>query len=378
MQNGKTIHIIGAGVAGLGVAWQLSVAGYTVHVFEKGIAGRGASHAAAGMLAGVMESEPSEDALLPFVLESQKQWPEFTKELEAASGQSIGYQECGTLFIAGEKDDEGLIEQRFKFLSSRGLPVNMLSRSDLRKVEPYFSTRVSSALYSPHDHQVDNRALTSALLTVCKKTGVQITENANVTRVVVDGGVVKGLEVNNQFIATQHVVLAAGAWSGCIHGIPPEFLPPVFPMKGQLCALQMDARAPLLHHVVWTKHVYLVPRKDGRLIIGATMEDKGFDDSLTGGGLLHLLHRTWEVLPGMEELPFIESWAGFRPTSRDDAPILGPSGINGLTYATGQHRHGILMTPLLAGAVADYITKGALPAVAAGMTMARFKNAIAA
>lgn len=312
------------------------------------------------------------------MLESQKQWPLFAKELEAASGENIGYHECGTLFIAGEKDDEGLIEQRFRFLSSRGLPVNMLSRGDLRKVEPYFSTRVSSALYSPHDHQVDNRALTAALLAACKKAGVTITENTAVTRIVIDDGAVRGLEINNTVINASHVVLAAGAWSGSMGGIPQNILPPVFPMKGQLCALQMDARAPLLRHVVWTKHVYLVPRKDGRLIIGATMEDKGFDDSLTGGGLLHLLHRTWEVLPGIEELPFIESWAGFRPTSRDDAPILGPSGINGLTYATGQHRHGILMTPLLAGAVASYIINGALPDVALGMTMARFKKAIAA
>jgi glycine oxidase len=169
-------------------------------------------------------------------------------------------------------------------------------------------------------------------------------------------------------------VLATGAWSGNIKGILPELLPPVFPMKGQMMAVQMEARLPLLQHVVWTPHVYLVPRGDGTLIIGATLEDKGFDENVTAGGLLHLLRETWDVLPGIEELNILETWTGFRPTSRDDAPIMGASGVKGLTYATGQHRHGILFTPLLGTAVCDYITKGALPDVATPFTMQRFKK----
>lgn len=378
MNTAKTIHIIGAGVAGLGIGWRLRQAGYDVHVYDKGKAGAGASHAAAGMLAAVMEAEPGEDALLPFVLSAQDMWPSFTQELEAASGVRIGYQETGTLFIAGEKDDEGLIEQRYAFLAARGLPVERLSRTELRKKEPYFAPRVSGALFSPHDHQVDNRALTQALLRACQKSGVHLHEHTPVNALTLDGDRITGMDAGGQHIEAGHIILAAGAWSATLPGIPPAAVPPVFPMKGQLLALQMDTRMPLLRHVVWTRHVYLVPRADGRLIIGATMEDKGFDDSLTGGGLLHLLHRTWEVLPGMEELPYIESWTGFRPTSRDDAPILGPSGIKGLTYATGQHRHGILMTPIVADTVARYVSDGVMPNIAGGMTMARFQQPHAA
>lgn len=369
----KTIHIIGGGVAGLGLAWRLAIAGMRVTVFDKGAIGRGASWAAAGMLAAVIEAEPGEDALIPFVLKSQSMWPDFAAELQAYTGQDVGYRESGTLFVAAERDDEGLLKQRFDFLKARNLPVEWLERSELRKREPYFSPRVTHGFYSAQDHQVDNRALVDALHAACKKAGVELHANADVSEIKISNGKATHIVINDGIIAVENLVLAAGAWSGSIKGLPLEALPPVFPMKGQLLAVQMDARQPLLKHVVWTPQVYLVPRSDGRLIVGATLEDKGFDASLTAGGILHLLRETWEALPGIEELPLLETWAGFRPTSRDDAPILGESAIKNLSFMTGQHRHGILMTPLLAAAMSEYILKGALPDVAAPFTMQRFK-----
>ena len=368
----KIIHIIGGGVAGLGLAWRLAQRGVKSIVYDKGAIGRGASWAAAGMLAAVIEAEPGEDALIPFVLKSQSMWPEFAKELNAYTSHDIGYRESGTIFIAPERDDEGLLKQRFEFLKARDLPVEWLDKSELRKREPFLSPRVTHGFYSAQDHQVDNRALVDALHAACIKAGVELKPNSEIQNMTSAHDRVTHLTVNGEMIVVEQVVLAAGAWSGSINGLPQNILPPVFPMKGQLLALQMDVRMPLLKHVMWTPQVYLVPRSDGRLIIGATLEDKGFDASMTAGGMLHLLRETWEALPGIEELPLLESWAGFRPTSRDDAPILGQSGLKNLSFMTGQHRHGILMTPLLAAAMCEYICEGRLPDVAAPFTMKRF------
>ena len=142
------------------------------------------------------------------------------------------------------------------------------------------------------------------------------------------GGRAAGLRVDGSLVDAKAVVLAAGAWSREIDGLPDDIRPPVRPLKGQMMALQMDPNYPILQHVLWAPEgIYLVPRRDGRLLIGATVEERGFDTDLTAGGLLHLLRETWEVLPGIDELPVIETWVGFRPTSRDDAPILGPTAI---------------------------------------------------
>ncbi len=368
----KTIHIIGGGVAGLGLAWRLAQRGVKSVVFDMGAMGRGASWAAAGMLAAVIEAEPGEDALIPFVLKSQSMWPEFAKELNTYTGHDIGYRESGTIFIAAERDDEGLLKQRYDYLKNRNLPVEWLDKNELRKREPFLSPRVTHGFYSAQDHQVDNRALVDALHAACIKAGVELHPNSEIQEIKCVGDRATHLTINNESITVENVVLAAGAWSGSIKGLSQNILPPVFPMKGQLLSLQMDVRQPLLKHVMWTPQVYLVPRSDGRLIVGATLEDKGFDASLTAGGMLHLLRETWEALPGIEELPLLESWAGFRPTSRDDAPILGPSGLKNLSFMTGQHRHGILMTPLAASAMCEYICNGALPDVAAPFTINRF------
>jgi len=168
------------------------------------------------------------------------------------------------------------------------------------------------------------------------------------------------------------VVLAAGAWSRQIGGIPAAYLPPVRPIKGQMLALSMDPAAPLLRHVIWLPRGYLVPRLDGRLIVGATVEERGFDDRLTAGGLFALIEGAWRAVPSIEELPIAETWVGFRPGSRDDAPMLGPSGIDGLVIATGHHRNGILLTPVTAAVVSAYITSGRLPDSARPFSPQRF------
>jgi glycine oxidase len=169
------------------------------------------------------------------------------------------------------------------------------------------------------------------------------------------------------------VVLAAGAWSREVGGIPAGFKPPVRPIKGQMLAVQMNKAAPLLRHVVWLPNGgYLVPRNDGRLIVGGTVEERGFDTAITAGGLLTLIEAAWRAVPTIEELPIAETWVGFRPGSRDDAPMLGPSGVDGLVIATGHHRNGILLTPVSAQVISQYILSGALPEMALPFDPQRF------
>jgi glycine oxidase len=190
--------------------------------------------------------------------------------------------------------------------------------------------------------------------------------------VEIAGGRVRAVVTDHGRDPADVVILAAGAWSREIAGIPSAYLPPVRPIKGQMLALRMDPSAPLLRHVIWAPRSYLVPRQDGRLVIGATVEERGFDDKLTAGGLLALLEGAWRAVPTIEELPIAETWVGFRPGSRDDAPMLGPSGIDGLVIATGHHRNGILLTPLTVDTISAYVLTGRLPEIVEPFTPERF------
>jgi glycine oxidase len=210
------------------------------------------------------------------------------------------------------------------------------------------------------------------------KAGVTLHENTPVERVVTSDRRVTGVVAGDKTVPADVVILAAGAWSRGIAGLPTSSLPPVRPVKGQMLALRMDPQAPLLTHVVWAPGAYLVPRNDGRLLIGATVEENGFDPHLTAGGQLALLEATWRALPGIEELPIHEQWVGFRPGSRDDAPIIGESALPGLVYATGHYRNGILLTPITADAVASLVIEGKADPRVANFSLARFAQRVAA
>lgn len=350
----RHVAIVGGGVIGLAIAWRLAQGGQRVTVLEGGKTGQGASHAAAGMLAAVAEAEPGETALLALNRESQRLWPAFAAELEAESGNDIGLRREGTLLLALNGDDTRRLQHLHAFQRGLDLPVEWLDAAEVRRREPFLAASLAGALYSPQDWQVDNRLLAAALRRAAERRCVEIREAASVERVETAGGRVCGVRVDGALLAADMVVLAAGAWSRQIEveGVPKL---PVRPIKGQMLALQMDPAAPLLSHVVWAPGVYLVPRRDGRLILGATVEEKGFDNTITAGGMLSLLEAAWRALPGIEELPIAEQWVGFRPGSRDDAPILGFGPLPGLVYATGHHRNGILLAPVTADAVAATI-----------------------
>ena len=353
----------------------MAQAGCIVTVYDRGEAGHGASWAAAGMLAAAVETEPGEETLLSLTLESQLLWPDFARELEAASGISIGYRDEGTLVVALNRDDAAQLRHSYEFQKGLGLDLEWLGAAEARQREPHLKPGIAAAVWSPRDHQVENRLLGRALAVAARRAGAELVEHCAVREIVVAGGRAAGIRSERGRDDADIVVLAAGAWSRELDGIPPACLPPVRPIKGQMLALQMNNAAPLLRHVVWLPRAYLAPRLDGRLIIGATVEERGFDAQLTAGGLLALLDGAWRGLPAIEELPIAETWVGFRPGSRDDAPLLGPSGLDRLVIATGHHRNGILLTPVTAAVLSTYILGGRLPELARPFSPERFADA---
>lgn len=371
------IAIIGAGVCGLGIGWRLAAAGCQVDVFDQGEPGQAASWAAAGMLAARAEVEPGEETLLGLNLKAQEIWPGFVAELEAASAMSVDYRDEGTMIVALTRDDAEALRFTYDLQKRLDLDVDWLSGLEARRREQFLSPNVTAGIFSPGDHQVDNRKLVTALQRAFETAGGTVHAHTAIEGIDIAQDKVQGVVATTDGAADIHhaadvVVLAAGAWSRDIDGLPADLRPPVRPVKGQMLSLRMDSDAPLLRHVVWAPGVYLVPRNDGTLIIGATVEEKGFDSDLTAGGVLDLLRDTWEALPGITELSVDEMWVGHRPTSRDDAPILGPTAVDGLVMATGHHRNGILLTPITANAISRYILEGIVDPAIEPFTLDRF------
>jgi glycine oxidase len=379
----KSVAIIGAGVVGLGIAWRLAARGVEVCVFDKGAAGAGATHAAAGMLAACAEAEPGEEALVALGRDSQARWPAFADELKQASGIDVELRREGTLVIALTADDQARLHHHLEFQRKLDLPLQWISAAETRRREPHLAGKLAGAVFSPQDHQVDNRKLALALRGAAQAAGAVINEHQPVAAISSQGRRVDGVVLaDGRRRAADVVVLAAGAWSRAIAGtiadLAPQALPPVRPIKGQMLALRMDAAAPLITHVIWGPGIYMVPRLDGRLIIGATVEEKEFDATLTAGGLLTLLEAAWRAVPAIEELPIDEMWVGHRPGSRDDAPILGPAALDGLIYATGHHRNGILLAPVTADTIARLVLDGTLDPAIRPFGIERFTPAKAA
>ncbi|HKF07799.1 MAG TPA: glycine oxidase ThiO [Xanthobacteraceae bacterium] len=371
--NKPNVAIIGAGVIGLAIAWRLAARGTSVQVFDRGAAGAGASHAAAGMLAACAEAEPGEEALVALGRESQARWGAFAAELLAASGIDVELRPEGTLLLALTADDQARLTHQLVFQQKLDLPLQWISAADTRRREPHLAGKLAGAVFSPEDTQVDNRKLVAALRVAAEAAGVSVREYRSVRAISSRGGRVDGIILaDGTKVEADVVVLAAGAWARGIEGVDPKLRPQVRPIKGQMLALRMDSAAPLLSHVVWAPGAYLVPRRDGRLLVGATVEEKGYDTSLTAGGILTLLEAAWRAVPAIEELAVDEMWVGHRPGSRDDAPILGAGPIDGLIYATGHHRNGILLAPITADAMARLILDGVVEAVIRPFGIERF------
>jgi glycine oxidase len=370
------VAVVGAGVIGLSIAWRLVLRGLSVVVFERATAGAGASLAATGMLAAAAEHEPGCHDLLSLALESQRQWPKYRAQLEAQSGHDIDYRECGTLVVALNRDEVERLRFRHELHKRCGLPTRYLSGSEARELEPALRPSVAAALYCREDHQVDPRLVIPALRRAFIRAGGCLVEYCTVRGIDLEGGRAAGILTAEGDCRAPVVVLAAGAWTNDIVGLP--FTVSVHPLKGQALAVKTTPDTGTLGRVVWTEQIHMAPKGDGRLIIGATVEERGFDEAVTAGGLYALLEASHRAFPAVEEMAVEAIWTGFRPSSLDDAPILGTTTVPGLVIATGHHRNGYLLTPVTAWAIEALILDGAMAPVARAFGLERFQKAVPA
>jgi glycine oxidase len=363
------VAVIGGGVIGLAIAWRAAQRGLSVCVLERGELGAGASHVAAGMLAPVTEADAGELALLELGLRSARVWPAFAQELSEAAGAETGFRSSGALVVARDRDEAEALERELALRLDLGLEVRRLLPSAARRLEPALAPTVRLALDVPGDHCADPRAVVLALAEAARRAGVTLRTGSAVERIEHRGGRVTGVGLaGGEVVHARRVVAAAGAWSGAIDGLPRI---PLRPVKGQILRLRDPAGPGLLERVVRFEGGYLVPRGDGRYVLGATMEERGFDTTVTAGALYELLRDGGELVPGVHELVIEEMSAGLRPATPDNAPLLGPAAeLEGLHWATGHHRNGILLAPVSAELVVDGLTGG--DAVPAAFAAARF------
>ena len=354
------VVIAGGGIIGLSLAFELGRRQVTVAVLERDRIGAGAAGVAAGMLAPAAEAEHEDEAMVRLALESQRLYPSFVAEAERVSGRPCGLRQEGSLLVALTQDDaeEWLHLQGFQ--QRLGLPSRWLEPDEVLALEPQLTPRLVGALLCPQDHQVDPRAMMAALAQAVRRQGGTVMEGARVTGFETAGGRVQAVvvDVGGEALAVrcQAAVLAAGAWSGQGFAWPGAPIP-VRPVKGQLVRL----RGPqLIRHVVRTPRVYLVPRQDGELIVGATMEEQGFDPTPTAGAVMDLLWGARLAVPAVYDLAWAEVNVSFRPASRDHLPVIGPAGVEGLYVATGHFRNGILLAPATAVLLADLVVEGRL------------------
>lgn len=368
--------IVGAGVIGLAVAWRAAQRGVRVALVDPE-PGSGASHAAAGMLAPVTEAHYGEEKLLRLNLASARRYPEFVAELEEVSGTSAGFSAGGTLAVAFDSGDRAVLADLAEFHQRLGLVSERLTGRECRAYEPLLAPDVQSGLLVSGDHQIDNRMLVAALLTAIGRAHVQL-HRERVAELLVEHDAVTGVRLaDGRVLHADRVVLAAGCRSTSIPGLPSGVLPPIRPVKGQILRLSVpSSAAPFLSHavrgVVRGRQVYLVPREHGELVIGATVEEQGFDTQVTAGGVYELLRAAHGLVPDVGELPLMEVRAGLRPGSPDNAPILGATDLPGLIAATGHFRNGVLLAPITADAIAECLVTGQLPEEAAGFVPQRF------
>ncbi|HEY7831650.1 MAG TPA: glycine oxidase ThiO [Solirubrobacteraceae bacterium] len=358
MSDSVDVAIVGGGIIGLACACRARQAGLSVTLLERERTGEGTSHVAAGMLAPVAEVEFGEAGrrVLDLGLRSAGMWPQFGAELEARTGLAVGLRRTGTLVVARDEDEARELERQLVFRESLGLRAERLLPSAARELEPALTPTIRLALHAPEDHSVDPRLVLEALRQACELEGVAVREHTPVASVEQDGERITGVVLESgERIDAGQVVLAAGAWTSEL-GLPAEASIPVRPVKGQILRLGDPTGPGLLTKVVRFHGGYLVPRGDGRYVLGATVEERGHDMHPTAGGVYELLRDAHELVPGIEELRIEELSVGLRPSTPDNTPVIGPGGLEGLVWATGHHRNGILLAPLTAELVTSTLT----------------------
>ena len=368
--------VIGAGVIGLTIGWRLAQRGLATVVLDAHEPAAGATGVAAGMLAPVTEADFGEERLIELNLAAARDYPAFVAELEAETGMTTGYRATGTITVAVDRDQVEELRRLHAFHQSLGLCADWLPARQCRKLEPGLSTRVAGGVLAPEDHQVSPRALAAALASALERSGGMLRTSAHVASLVIEADQVRGVELESGAeLWARQVVAATGARSADLGGLPSDARVPVRPVKGQILRLRGAPEAPVASRVIRTPEVYAVPRADGRVIVGATVEERGFDRSVTAGGVLELLWRAYEAIPGITELELLAASAGLRPGTPDNGPIVGESEVAGLVWATGHWRNGVLLAASTADAVVELVTDGELPEAFRAFSPERFARA---
>jgi glycine oxidase len=357
---------VGGGVIGLCCAWRAAQRGARVIVLERAEPPAGATNVAAGMLAPVGELTFGEPELLQLTLASAELYPEFVAELEAASGESTGYARHGALHVALDRDEAAQLRRVHDLQRSLGLEAEWLAPRRCRELEPGLTPSFNGGVHAPREAAIDPRALATALVAALGAAGGELRTGCEVVAGVFEGERLVGVRsAAGEELRGERVVLANGAWSGATEWLPESARPPVRPVRGEVLELRSRDGSPPAQRILASERVYLVPRGDGRLIAGATVSERGFDTTVTAGGILELLREAYRLLPDVAEMELVGSLAGLRPGTPDNLPLIGPGAIDGLVLATGHYRNGILLAPLTGEAIAALLADEPLPPVAA-------------
>ena len=345
------VVVAGGGLIGASIALELAQAGLQAGVFDAHQPGREASWASAGMISPAPEG-PDTIPLVPLSKASAALYPNFIKTVEELSGQRVGYRPDGAIEVFWEGDVREEISTLMAVYHGVGLRAEALTAERARQLEPGLMEEVQAGVLRPDESSLDNRVLTQATLEAARRKGVDIFAGNGATGIWKDGGECKGLLLTDGRVEAKWTIIAAGCFSAKIEGVAPYA--PVFPTKGQMVALRCEAVK--IQHVLWSENVYLVPRNDGRIVAGSTAERVGFDRDVTAGGMKKILNGATELIPALVKARIEETWAGLRPDSPDHLPILGPTDVEGLLMATGHFRSGILLAPLTAQLMREWIT----------------------
>lgn len=362
------VVIVGAGAAGLSIGWKLAEAGAETVVLERAQPGSGATWAAAGMLAPSAESGEAPEAERHFANKAMALWPVFAESLEEVSGRSIAFRQDGSLIVARSAAETGALQTR----AAAGGGV-LVAADEARTMEPLLAPDIEAALWAPDDAQVDSRAFGGALTAAFLRAGGTLLANEAVVRIERLAGGQIGARTPFAFHEADAVILAAGAWTARIEGLPQGAVPPVRPVKGEMIALAAPAGESLPQRLVWGEGVYLVPRRE-RLLVGATVSESGFDTALTDASRDWLRARAASLMPVLSGWSVVEHWAGLRPGSPDGLPLLGATTVEGLYVASGQYRNGILFAPIIAETMCRLVLERRSPPEIAAFDPMRFQN----
>jgi glycine oxidase len=369
------VVVVGGGAIGLCCAWRLAQAGVRTIVLDRAEPPAGATRVAAGMLAPIGELAFGEPELLRMTIAAAEVYPGFAAELEAATGLGSGYARHGALHVALDRDEASELRRAHDLQRSLGLGAEWLPPRRCRELEPGLTPSFNGGVHAPEEAAIDPRRMTVALLAALAGEGVEVRGRTDVVAPILDGVRLEGVcTAAGEELRAGHVILATGAWAGAESWLPEPARPPVRPVKGEILELRSPDGAPPCERIVASERVYLVPRPDGRLIVGATSEERGFDATVTAGGVHELLREAYRLLPDVAEMELVEAMAGLRPGTPDNLPLIGPGALDGLILACGHYRNGILLAPITGEAIAGLLAGEPLPEslVAAQPASSRF------